>query len=194
MQGEQLMDLDGYEKGYAHGWRDGRAETPDPGGLREAATEHHGPRCAFCGGDWKDDHFDEWAAKGHIRCRCNDNRCRIGAALASPVPTDRPEPCWFCEREVGYLIAGYDTWDEQRLACLDCDRTIKALYAKGWLPTDRPEPIDEERLWRAIAGIGVIDNGTWVSFRREDATTIAAAYRTEPGETMTHTDYTLVDD
>ena len=29
MQGEQLMDLDGYEKGYAHGWRDGRAETPD---------------------------------------------------------------------------------------------------------------------------------------------------------------------
>ena len=75
MQGEQLMDLDGYEKGYAHGWRDGRAEAPD-----------------------------------------------------------------------------------------------------------RPEPIDEERLWRAIAGIGVIDNGTWVSFRREDATTIAAAYRTEPGE------------
>ena len=37
MQGEQLMDLDGYEKGYAHGWRDGRAEPPDPGEARAEA-------------------------------------------------------------------------------------------------------------------------------------------------------------
>ena len=37
MQGEQLMDLDGYEKGYAHGWRDGRAEATDPGEGRAEA-------------------------------------------------------------------------------------------------------------------------------------------------------------
>lgn len=57
-------------------------------------------------------------------------------ALAS---LDRVEgetaPCWFCGRSVSiehYLIAGYDTFDEQRLVCLDCDRTMKALRDKGY--------------------------------------------------------------
>ena len=88
MQGEQLMDLDGYEKGYAHGWRDGRAE-------------------------------------------------------AQP---------------------------------------------------DRPEPIDEERLARALHKAYCRDNRPMHSHPLHSADAILAAYRTEPGETMTHTDYTLVDD
>ena len=48
---------------------------------------------------------------------------------------DQGASCWFCGRSCGsdYLIAGYDTWDEQRLACLDCDRAIHALREKGWL-------------------------------------------------------------
>ena len=44
-------------------------------------------------------------------------------------------PCWFCGRVVSvehYLIAGYDTFEEQRLACLDCDRAVKALRDKGY--------------------------------------------------------------
>lgn len=42
--------------------------------------------------------------------------------------------CWFCERPVGidHLIAGYDTFEEQRLACFDCDRTMKALHSRGF--------------------------------------------------------------
>lgn len=36
--------------------------------------------------------------------------------------------------------------------------------------------LDVETLARAIAGIGVIANGTWVNFEREDAETIAAEY------------------
>lgn len=37
-------------------------------------------------------------------------------------------PCWFCKTPVpvSFLIAGYDTWDEQRLACLDCDTEMRA--------------------------------------------------------------------
>ena len=50
----------------------------------------------------------------------------------------------------------------------------------GWLevPTDRPEPIDEERLARAL--ITLRGDYPGVQF---DAEAIAAAYRTEPGET-----------
>jgi hypothetical protein len=46
-------------------------------------------------------------------------------------------PCWFCHRAVpiDYLIAGYDSLETQRLACLDCDRAIHALRDKGWLPS-----------------------------------------------------------
>jgi hypothetical protein len=36
--------------------------------------------------------------------------------------------------------------------------------------------LDVDRLWEALEGMGVIDNGTWVSFRRQDAENIAAAY------------------
>lgn len=53
-------------------------------------------------------------------------------------------PCWFCGRGFtdDYLIAGHDTWDEQRLACLDCDRAIHALGEKGWIATPSPQPTD----------------------------------------------------
>jgi len=36
--------------------------------------------------------------------------------------------------------------------------------------------INVDRLWRALQGIGVIENGTWVSFQREDAEQIAREY------------------
>lgn len=36
--------------------------------------------------------------------------------------------------------------------------------------------LDVERLWRVLEGVGVIENGTWVSFRREDADRIAREY------------------
>lgn len=42
----------------------------------------------------------------------------------------------------------------------------------------RPD-LDVERLARALAGLGVIENGTWVSFSRADAETIAARYAKE---------------
>lgn len=38
----------------------------------------------------------------------------------------------------------------------------------------RSLPLDVDRLWGFLEGVGVIDNGTWVSFRREDAEMIAA--------------------
>ena len=73
-------------------------------------------------------------------------------------------PCWFCGREVrlDYLIAGYDTFEEQRLACLDCDRTISALREKGWLIAARAqqeggalrEALDAaERVYQAISAL-----------------------------------------
>ena len=46
---------------------------------------------------------------------------------------DATGTCWFCKRETWYsrLIAGYDTWDEQRLACPSCDGAIKWLTRHG---------------------------------------------------------------
>jgi hypothetical protein len=39
-----------------------------------------------------------------------------------------------------------------------------------------PLGLDVERLFRAIEGMGAIENGTWVSMQREDAEWIAAEY------------------
>jgi hypothetical protein len=36
--------------------------------------------------------------------------------------------------------------------------------------------LDVEALWTVLANTGVIENGTWVSFQREDAEHIAADY------------------
>ena len=47
----------------------------------------------------------------------------------------------------------------------------------------QPAPaLDVERLARALAGIGVIDNGTWVSFTPADAEAIAAKYAALEGD------------
>jgi hypothetical protein len=49
----------------------------------------------------------------------------LADALAPYLPSEGAE-CWFCHRLFGwdYLIAGYDTFEERRLACLDCDRKM----------------------------------------------------------------------
>lgn len=44
---------------------------------------------------------------------------------------------------------------------------------------ERVGGLDVERLWRVLSGIGVIENGTWVSFRHEDAVAIARKYAEE---------------
>ena len=77
--------------------------------------------------------------------------CPTSRRAASPVPTDRPEPC-------------------DRLHWTEVVEQSKAA--------DRPEPIDEERLARAL--ITLRGDYPGVQF---DAEAIAAAYRTEPGET-----------
>jgi hypothetical protein len=41
------------------------------------------------------------------------------------------------------------------------------------------EALDPEVLWSVLAGIGVLDNGTWVRFDRDDADCIADAYAAE---------------
>ena len=40
----------------------------------------------------------------------------------------------------------------------------------------RVRRIDVDRLWAVLSGMGVIESGTWVSFRREDAEYIARDY------------------
>ncbi len=43
----------------------------------------------------------------------------------------------------------------------------------------QPAPaLDVEVLWDVLVGMGVLDNGTWVSFTRPDAEHIAEAYET----------------
>ena len=37
--------------------------------------------------------------------------------------------------------------------------------------------VDRDSLWAALAGMGIIANGTWVSFQREDVDAILAALR-----------------
>jgi hypothetical protein len=56
------------------------------------------------------------------------------------------DDCWFCRRNVDTrnLIAGYDTFDEQRLACDDCDRTLKAMARRGYY-FQRPQPDPDPR-------------------------------------------------
>ena len=71
------------------------------------------------------------------------------------------------------------------------DEVIRELAARGYqlaspIPTDRPEPIDEERLARAIHACHF--GGRHLSMTDHDADLwlakgILAAYRTEPGET-----------
>ena len=58
----------------------------------------------------------------------------IGASIAAAFNSPDLSPCWFCGRfvSIDYLIAGYDTFEEQRLACLDCNRTLEALGKKGY--------------------------------------------------------------
>ena len=61
----------------------------------------------------------------------------------------------------------------------------QAFFARGF--EEGRASLDEGLLARALAGIGVIDNGTWVSFTEKDALAIAAEYRrlAQEGETPT---------
>lgn len=68
------------------------------------------------------------------------------AALATPAaPSPEDAECWFCKSRfpVRALIAGYDTFDEQRLACNACNERMSG----NWRPRDTtPAPSPEDRL------------------------------------------------
>lgn len=51
-------------------------------------------------------------------------------ARALPDPTEPRESCWFCKGSfpIGALIAGYDTFEEQRLACLACNERMSGNW------------------------------------------------------------------
>jgi len=53
--------------------------------------------------------------------------------IESALSQEDVEPCWFCHREVpaDSLIAGYDTFEESRLACNTCNDAIQWLNAHG---------------------------------------------------------------
>lgn len=55
--------------------------------------------------------------------------CRL-AVLDAPAGLTQ---CWFCKGmfTMEAMIAGYDTWDEQRLACLACNERMSG----NWRPT-----------------------------------------------------------
>ena len=58
--------------------------------------------------------------------------------------------CWFCHRTVPWssLIAGYDTWDEQRLACNTCNDAIRWLNDHGHVVSrsqPHPQPPPDSR-------------------------------------------------
>ena len=65
--------------------------------------------------------------------------------------------CWFCHRTVPWssLIAGYDTWDEQRLACNTCNDAIRWLNDHGHVvsrsapPPATPGLPDLDEAWNA---------------------------------------------
>ena len=99
-----------------------------------------------------------------------------GGALynASPVPTDRPKPRVLPPNTV---CACLDEVGERKVVRFDQCQRCKAFMDA----TDRPEPIDEERLWKAIAGRHAADDR--VGDLLNDLPAILAAYRTEPGET-----------
>lgn len=47
-------------------------------------------------------------------------------------------------------------------------------------PSSTPgDGLDARVLWGVLAGVGVLDNGTWVAFTEADATAIAEAYAAE---------------
>jgi hypothetical protein len=56
------------------------------------------------------------------------------AALAEAAPPSGQ--CWFCKGTfvVDALIAGYDTFDEQRLACLACNERMQGNWRSGAAP------------------------------------------------------------
>lgn len=82
-------------------------------------------------------------------------------------------------------IAGRIADEYAILAATEAPReTWGSVLEEGFLAATPVHPavveerddIDVERLARAMAGIGIIENGTWVSFAREDAEKIAKAY------------------
>ena len=106
----------------------------------------------------------------------------VRGALASPVPTDRRvEPLAAILLEC-HEQDGMDSKAEAEAVVAWLDLHAPACVC-GWLevPTDRPEPIDEERLWKAIAGRHAADDR--VGDLLNDLPEVLAAYRTEPGET-----------
>ena len=72
----------------------------------------------------------------------------LRAALAQPAPAAPEAVCWFCKRTVvEALIAGYDSFYEQRLACLACNERMQG----DWRP-DQPAPAaPEDRVCGACA-------------------------------------------
>ena len=131
----ELIDLDGYEKGYAHGWRDGRAETPEPGeavwfhaahGLHdEAHHQHHRPLdiCVPLTMGHKKDPRVDWDAVEQL----------VDAAIRHEAITQA--------RGAEILGISIRTWRERAKEIHDEGNPLYPL-----VPTDRPEPIDEERL------------------------------------------------
>jgi hypothetical protein len=66
-------------------------------------------------------------------------------------------------------------------APLDANFDKAAEFLRGWQEgyaqgTAEAAPLDVDTLWTVLAGIGVIANGTWVAFTREDAVSIAETY------------------
>lgn len=55
-------------------------------------------------------------------------------------------------------------------------KLVAAHDAEARTPAE-PDGLNREVLWEVLAGIGVIDNGTWVRFERADMELIADAYR-----------------
>jgi hypothetical protein len=64
------------------------------------------------------------------------------AALSRPPAPEPRGPCWFCKRVVPVeaLIAGYDTFDEKRLACLACNELMSGNWHVARLSAEEPQP------------------------------------------------------
>jgi hypothetical protein len=76
--------------------------------------------------------------------------CGLDDALAA-TPAPDSAPCWFCHRvvPVSALIAGYDTFEEQRLACMACHEIMSRSA-----PDSGAEPLTDaqvEAIYAAFA-------------------------------------------
>lgn len=74
---------------------------------------------------------------------CDDCQTDVLAALRIALGDsdglDAAGTCWFCKGRfpVDALIAGYDTWDESRLACLACNERMSGNWRASGSQEDR---------------------------------------------------------